>query len=187
MSVSTNDLKNGMTRELDGELWTVLDFLHHKPGKGQAVVRTKLRNVKTGAVLDRTFKHDEKVGLAILEKSEMQYLYREGDSYVFMDSGTYEQHHVPAAVVGDAANYLTEGFSPVVSMYGGNAIGVELPAAVVLKVARSDPGVKGDRASGAMKPATLETGLTVQVPLFVEEGDRVKVDTRTGQYLTREK
>ncbi len=187
MSVSTNDLKNGMTLELDGELWTVLDFLHHKPGKGQAVVRTKLRNVKTGAVLDRTFKHDEKVGLAILEKSEMQYLYREGDSYVFMDSGTYEQHHVPAAVVGDAANYLTEGFSPVVSMYGGNAIGVELPAAVVLKVARSDPGVKGDRASGAMKPATLETGLTVQVPLFVEEGDRVKVDTRTGQYLTREK
>jgi len=187
VSVSTNDLKNGMTLELDGELWTVLDFLHHKPGKGQAVVRTKLRNVKTGAVLDRTFKHDEKVGLAILEKSEMQYLYREGDSYVFMDSGTYEQHHVPAAVVGDAANYLTEGFSPVVSMYGGNAIGVELPAAVVLKVARSDPGVKGDRASGAMKPATLETGLTVQVPLFVEEGDRVKVDTRTGQYLTREK
>ena len=187
MSVSTNDLKNGMTLELDGELWTVLDFLHHKPGKGQAVVRTRLRNVKTGAVLDRTFKHDEKVGLAILEKSEMQYLYREGDSYVFMDSDTYEQHHVPAAVVGDAANYLTEGFSPVVSMYEGNAIGVELPAAVVLKVARSDPGVKGDRASGAMKPATLETGLTVQVPLFVEEGDRVKVDTRTGQYLTREK
>jgi len=187
VSVSTNDLKNGMTLELDGDLWTVLDFLHHKPGKGQAVVRTRLRNVKTGAVLDRTFKHDEKVGLAILDKSEMQYLYREGDSYVFMDNGTYEQHHVPAAVVGDAANYLTEGFSPVVSMYGGNAIGVELPAAVVLKVTRSDPGVKGDRASGAMKPATLETGLTVQVPLFVEEGDRVKVDTRTGQYLTREK
>src|SRR5205823_12350468 len=138
VSVSTNDLKNGMTLELDGDLWTVLDFLHHKPGKGQAVVRTRLRNVKTGAVLDRTFKHDEKVGLAILDKSEMQYLYREGDSYVFMDNGTYEQYHVPAAVVGDAANYLTEGFSPVVSMYGGNAIGVELPAAVVLKVTRSD-------------------------------------------------
>jgi len=187
VSVSTNDLKNGMTLELDGELWTVLDFLHHKPGKGQAVVRTKLRNVKSGAVLDRTFKHDEKVGLAILEKSEMQYLYREGDSYVFMANDTYEQHHVPAAVVGDAANYLTEGFSPVVSMYEGNAIGVELPAAVVLGVTKSDPGVKGDRASGAMKPATLETGITLQVPLFVEEGDRVKVDTRTGQYLTREK
>jgi elongation factor P len=187
MSVSTNDLKNGMTLELDGQLWTVLDFLHHKPGKGQAVVRTRLRNVKSGAVLDRTFKHDEKVGLAILEKREMQYLYREGDSFVFMDNDTYEQHHVPVPVVGDAANYLTEGFSPVVSMYEGNAIGVELPAAVVLNVTKSDPGVKGDRASGAMKPATLETGITVQVPLFVEEGDRVKVDTRTGQYLTREK
>ena len=187
MSVSTNDLKNGMTLELDGHLWTVLEFLHHKPGKGQAVVRTKLRNVKTGAVLERTFKSDEKVGLALLEKREMQYLYREGDAFVFMDTETYEQHSVPTGVAGDSAGYLSEGSTAVVPMYEGNAISVELPAAVVLRVARTDPGVKGDRVSGALKPATLETGIGVQVPLFVEEGDRVKVDTRTGQYLTREK
>jgi elongation factor P len=187
MSVSTNDLKNGMTLELDRELWTVLDFLHHKPGKGQAVVRTKLRNLRTGAVLERTFRADEEVGLAILEKRGMQYLYRDGDDLVFMDAETYEQHSVPAQVVGDAASYLTEGFSPIVSLYEGTPLSVELPAAVVLTVASTDPGVKGDRVSGAMKPATLETGLTVQVPLFVDAGDRVKVDTRTGQYLTREK
>ena len=187
MSVSTNDLKNGMTLELDGDLWTVLDFLHHKPGKGQAVVRTKLRNVRSGAVLERTFKADEKVGLAILDKRAMQYLYREGDSLVFMDTETYEQSSVPADVVGDADRYLTEGFTPIVSMYEGTPIAVELPASVVLTVSKTDPGVKGDRVSGALKPATLETGLTVQVPLFVAEGDRVKVDTRTGEYLTREK
>ena len=187
MSVSTNDLKNGMTLELDGQLWTVLDFLHHKPGKGQAVVRTKLRNVKTGAVLDRTFKHDEKVGLAILEKKEMQYLYRDGDNLVFMDTDTYEQHPVPAEVAGDAVKYLTEGFTPIVALYEGSAISVEMPASVVLAVTQTDPGVKGDRVSGALKPATLETGITVQVPLFIEAGDRLKVDTRTGEYLTREK
>jgi elongation factor P len=187
MSVSTNDLKNGMTLDLDGQLWTVLDFLHHKPGKGQAVVRTKLRNVRTGAVLDRTFRHDEKVGLAILEKKEMQYLYRDGNNLVFMDTESYEQHPVPSEIAGDAVRYLTEGFAPIVSMYEGAAISVELPAAVVLRVTQTDPGVKGDRVSGALKPATLETGITVQVPLFVDEGDRVKVDTRTGEYLTREK
>jgi len=187
MSVSTNDLKNGMTLQLDGELWTVLDFLHHKPGKGQAVVRTKLRSVKTGNVLDRTFRADEKVGLAILEKREMQYLYREGDAFVFMDTKTYEQTAVPEQVAGDAARYLREGATGIVAMYEGNPISVELPAAAVLAVSKTDPGLKGDRVSGAMKPATLETGITVQVPLFVEEGDRVKVDTRTGEYLTREK
>jgi len=187
MSVSTNDLKNGMTLELDGQLWTVLDFLHHKPGKGQAVVRTKLRNVKSGAVLDRTFKHDEKVGLAILEKKDMQYLYLDGDNLVFMDTETYEQHPVSTEVAGNAVKYLTEGFTAVVSLYEGNAIGVELPAAVTLRVTQSDPGMRGDRVSGALKPATPETGITVQVPLFVEEGDRVKVDSRTGEYLTREK
>ena len=187
MSVSTNDLKNGMTLQLDGTLWTVLDFQHHKPGKGQAVVRTKLRNVKTGAVQDRTFKADEKVGLAIVERREMQFLYREGDHLVLMDNRSYEQTHVPLEVVGDAAKYLVEGQSALVPTYEGNAIGVELPAAVALAVTETEPGVKGDRVSGAMKPATLETGITVQVPLFVEQGDRVKVDTRTGQYLTREK
>ena len=187
MSVSTNDLKNGMTLNVNGQLWTVLGFQHHKPGKGQAVVRTKLRNVKSGAVQERTFKADEKVGLAIVERKEMQYLYREGDSLVMMDSRSYEQVHVPQEVAGEATQYLVEGASATVPMYEGTAIGVELPAAVVLRVTKADPGVKGDRVSGAMKPATLETGITVQVPLFVEEGDGVKVDTRTGEYLTREK
>jgi elongation factor P len=187
VSVSTNDLKNGMTLRVDGQLWTVLGFQHHKPGKGQAVVRTKLRNVMSGSVQDRTFKADEKVGLAIVERHEMQYLYREGDHLVMMDNQTYEQHHVPAALVEDALKYLVVGAAALVPMHEGTAIGLELPAAVPLLVAKADPGVKGDRVSGAMKPATLETGLTVQVPLFVEEGDRVKVDTRTGEYLTREK
>jgi elongation factor P len=187
VSVSTNDLKNGMTLQLEGELWTVLDFLHHKPGKGQAVVRTKLRNVKTGNVLDRTFRADEKVGLAIVEKQDMQFLYRDGSDFVFMNTSTYDQITVPDQVAGDAAKYLSEGANAVVAVYEGNAISVELPAAVILSVTKTDPGVKGDRVSGALKPATLETGITVQVPLFVEESDRVKVDTRTGEYLTREK
>jgi elongation factor P len=187
MSVSTNDLKNGMTLRLDGELWTVLDFLHHKPGKGQAVVRTKLRNMKTGNVLDRTFRADEKVGLAIVEKQDMQYLYRDGTDFVFMNTSSYDQITVPDQVARDASKYLSEGAGAVVAVYEGNAISVELPAAVILSVTKTDPGVKGDRVSGALKPATLETGITVQVPLFVEEGDRVKVDTRTGEYLTREK
>lgn len=186
MNVSTNDLKTGMTLELEGQLWTVLEFLHHKPGKGQAVVRTKLRNVKSGAVLDRTFRADEKVGLAIVDRRDMQYLYREGDHLVLMDGETYEQTHVPVDVVGGAIRYLVEGVTVTVPTYGGKPIGVDLPAAVVLSVTETEPGVKGDRVSGAMKPATLETGIRVQVPLFVGEGDRVKVDTRSGEYLTRE-
>jgi elongation factor P len=187
MSVSTNDLKNGMTLELEGQLWTVLFFQHHKPGKGQAVVRTKLRNVKTGAVQERTFKADEKVGLAIVERREMQHLYREGDHLVLMDTETYEQQHVPVEVAGDALKYLVEGSTALVPMHEGTPIGVEVPTAVSLRVTRAEPGIKGDRVSGAMKPATLETGITVQVPLFVEVGDRVRVDTRSGDYLTREK
>jgi elongation factor P len=187
VSVSTNDLKNGMTLELDGVLWQVLGFQHVKPGKGHAFVRTKLRNVKTGSVQDRTFKADEKVGLAIVDRREMQYLYREGDHLVMMDNETYEQLHVPVEVAGDATGYLVEGASAMVPLHEGLALGVELPAAVVLAVTASDPGVKGDRVSGALKPATLETGISVQVPLFVEPGDRIRVDTRSGQYLTREK
>ena len=187
MSVSTNDLKNGMTLNVDGQLWTVLQFLHHKPGKGQAVVRTKLRNVKSGAVQERTFKADEKVGLAIVDRREMQYLYREGDHLVLMDNESYEQTHVPLDVVGDASKYLVEGATCQVPTYEGTPIGVEVPAAVTLAVTKTEPGVKGDRVSGAMKRATLETGITVQVPLFVEEGERVRVDTRSGEYLTREK
>jgi len=187
VSVSTNDLKRGMTLEFDGALFQVIEFQHVKPGKGGAFVRTKLRNLKTGAVIDRTFNAGVNVGLAIVERKEMQYLYRDGADFVFMDTASYEQHHVPSTVVGDAAGYLTEGASAIVPMHEGSAIGVELPASVVLRVAQTDPGVRGDRVSGALKPATLETGLVVQVPLFVEEGDHVKVDTRSGEYLTREK
>ena len=187
MSVSTNDLKRGMTLDLDGTLFQIIDFQHVKPGKGGAFVRTKLRNVKTGSVVDRTFNAGVNVGLAIVERKDMQYLYRDGDDFVFMDTDTYDQHQVAASVVGDAASYLTEGMTAVVPVHDGNAIGTELPASVVLRVTQTDPGVKGDRVSGALKPATLETGLVVQVPLFLEEGDLVKVDTRTGQYLTREK
>jgi elongation factor P len=187
VSVSTNDFKRGMTLDLDGTLFQVLEFQHVKPGKGGAFVRTKLRNLKSGSVVDRTFNAGVNVGLAIVERKEMQYLYRDGDDFVFMNTESYDQHHVPSAVVGDAASYLTEGATANVSMHEGNAIGVELAASVVLRVSRTDPGVKGDRVSGALKRATLETGLLVQVPLFVEEGDSVKVDTRSGQYLTREK
>ena len=186
MSVSTNALKNGMTLNLEGTLFSVIEFQHVKPGKGGAFVRTKLRNVKTGGVVDKTFRADEKVGLAIVERSDMQYLYREGDDFVFMDTSTYDQHHVPGVVVGDMSNYLTESAMATVAMYEGAALSIELPASVVLGVRKTDPGVKGDRVSGALKAATLETGYTVQVPLFVNEGDRVKVDTRTGSYLSRE-
>jgi elongation factor P len=187
MSVSTNDLKRGMTLDLEGTLFQIVEFQHVKPGKGGAFVRTKLRNMRTGAVIERTFNAGVNVGLAIVERKDMQYLYRDGNDFVFMDSASYEQHPVPAALVGDAANYLTEGSTAVVAMHGGNAIGIELPASVVLRVTKADPAVRGDRVSGALKAATLETGLVVQVPLFVEEGDLVKVDTRSGDYLTREK
>jgi elongation factor P len=187
VSVSTNDLKRGMTLDLDGTLFQIIEFQHVKPGKGGAFVRTKLRNVRSGAVIERTFNAGVNVGLAIVERKEMQFLYRDGNDFVFMDSGTYDQHAVPGAVVGDAANYVTEGSTAIIAMHGGNAIGIELPASVVLRVTHTDPGVKGDRVSGALKAATLETGLVVQVPLFVEEGDLVKVDTRSGEYLTREK
>jgi elongation factor P len=187
VSVSTNDLKRGMTLDLEGTLFQVIEFQHVKPGKGGAFVRTKLRNVKSGAVVDRTFNAGVDIGLAIVERREMQYLYRDGNDFVFMDADTYDQHQVPSDIVGDVAGYLTEGSTAIVAMHGGLAIGVELPASVVLKVTQTDPGVRGDRVSGALKPATLETGMVVQVPLFVEEGDQVKVDTRSGEYLTRVK
>ena len=187
MSVNTNDLRRGMTLDLDGQLYQVVEFQHVKPGKGGAFVRTKLRNVRSGGVVDRTFNAGVDVGLAIVDRREMQYLYRDGDDFVFMDAETYEQHHVPRGAVGDAANYLTEGASAVLAMHDGNPIGVELPTSVTLRIADTEPGVKGDRVGGAMKPATLETGLVVQVPLFVEQGELVKVDTRSGEYLTRAK
>jgi len=185
MSISTNDLKNGMALNLPEGLVTVVEFQHVKPGKGGAFVRTKLKNVRNGAVLDRTFRADEKVALAVIDKREMQFLYREGTDYVFMDNETYDQLHVPADGIGNAVNYLKEGDSAVLPMYQDEIIGVELPAAVELEVADTEPGMQGDRVSGARKPATLETGFVVQVPLFVNVGDRVKVDTRSGEYLSR--
>lgn len=187
MSVSTNDLKNGMTLELDGTLFQVVEFQHVKPGKGGAFVRTKLRNLKTGSVVERTFNAGVKVGLAIVERKEMQYLYRDGEHFTFMDVESYEQLPVESAVVGDVANYLAEGTSAQVAVHQGVAIGVELPASVALTVTQTQPGVKGDTRTNAMKPATLETGHVVQVPLFVEEGERVKVDTRSGAYMERVK
>jgi elongation factor P len=185
MSISTNDLKNGMSLNLPEGLMTVVEFQHVKPGKGGAFVRTKLKNYKTGAVLDRTFRADEKVPLAVIDKREMQYLYREGQSLVFMDSESYDQLHVEADLLGDAVQYLKEGDSAVLPIYEDQVVGVELPAAVELTVADTEPGVQGDRVSGARKSATLETGLVVQVPLFIEPGETVKVDTRSGEYLAR--
>jgi elongation factor P len=185
MSISTNDLKNGMALDLPEGLMTVVEFQHVKPGKGGAFVRTKLKNVRTGAVLDRTFRADEKVQHAVIDKREMQYLYREGSDYVFMDNESYEQLHVAASTLGDATNYLKEGDAAVLPMYQGEIVGVDLPAAVELVVVETEPGIQGDRVSGARKPATMETGLVVQVPLFVEQGQKLKVDTRTGEYLAR--
>jgi elongation factor P len=185
MSISTNDLKNGMALDLPEGLMTVVEFQHVKPGKGGAFVRTKLKNYRSGAVIDRTFRADEKVPLAVIDKREMQFLYREASDYVFMDNDTYEQLHVPPDSLGDAVKYLKEVDTAILPMYKDEIVGVDLPAAVELEVTQTEPGIQGDRVSGARKPATLETGITVQVPLFVETGERIKVDTRTGEYLTR--
>jgi len=185
VSISTNDLKNGMALDLPEGLMTVVEFQHVKPGKGGAFVRTKLKNARTGAVLDRTYRADEKLPLAVIDKREMQFLYREGTDYVFMDNETYEQLHVPPENVGAAVNFLKEGDTAVLPMYNDAVIGVDLPAAVELEVKDTEPGIQGDRVSGARKPATLETGLVVQVPLFVNPGEQIKVDTRTGEYLSR--
>ena len=187
MSVSTNELKNGMTLELDGTLFQIIEFQHVKPGKGGAFVRTKLRNVKTGAVAEKTFNAGVKVGLAIVERKDMQYLYADGIGFVFMDLDTYDQVHVSEQLMGDAAGYLVEGGQAQVSLHDGVPIAVDLAASMVLTITKTDPGVKGDTRTGAYKPATLETGLVVQVPLFVEEGEKVKVDTRSGEYIERVK
>jgi elongation factor P len=185
MAVTTNDLRNGMTLDLPDGLFAVVEFQHVKPGKGGAFVRTKLKNVRTGAVLERTFRADERVEQAIVDKREMQLLYRDGTDYVFMDISSYDQLHVSPAALGDASQYIKEGDNAVLQMYAGEIVGVDLPAAVELSVAETEPGVQGDRVSGARKPATLETGLVVQVPLFVNPGERIKVDTRSGEYITR--
>lgn len=184
-TITTNDLKNGMALDLDEGLFEVVEFQHVKPGKGGAFVRTTLKNVRTGAVVDRTFRGGEKVERAIIDKREMQYLYRDGDDYVFMDNANYEQLTVGKGQLGPSVSFLIESANAVLEMYDDEIVGVDLPAAVELSIAETEPGVQGDRVSGARKPATLETGLVVQVPLFVNPGDRVKVDTRTGDYITR--
>jgi elongation factor P len=184
-ATTTNDLKKGMTLDLPEGLFQVVDFQHVKPGKGGAFVRTTLRNVRTGNSLDKTFRADERVEQAVVEKNEMQFLYRDGEDYVFMDNTTYEQTHVGPAALGGAANYVVEGSTVQLHFYKDEIVGTELPAAVDLAVTETEPGIQGDRVSGARKPATLETGLVVQVPLFVNEGERIKVDTRSGEYLAR--
>ena len=185
MAITTNDLKNGMSLNLSEGLYQVVEFQHVKPGKGGAFVRTTLRNVRTGAQLDKTFRAGEKVEQAMIDKREMQYLYNDGHDYVFMDTETYDQLQVAPASLGSAADYLRETDNAVLQMYGTEIVGVDLPAAVELTVTETEPGIQGDRVSGARKPATLETGKVVQVPLFVNIGDKLRVDTRSGDYITR--
>jgi len=182
---TTNDLKNGMTLSIDGQLWNVVEFQHVKPGKGGAFVRTKLKNVMSGKVVDRTFNAGVKVDVANVDKREMQYLYREGDDFVFMDTQDYDQPRIPAQTVGDGASYLLEEQTVTVAFNDGVALYVELPPAVELTVSQTEPGLQGDRSTGGTKPATLETGAQIQVPLFITTGEKVRVDTRTGDYLGR--
>jgi elongation factor P len=182
---TTNDLKNGLVLRIDGQLWAVVEFQHVKPGKGGAFVRTKLKNVLSGKVVDRTFNAGVKVETANVDKRTMQYLYRDGDDWVFMDVATYDQLHVPDATVGDAADYMLENQEAVVATNEGTPLYVELPASEELEITYTEPGLQGDRSTGGTKPATLETGATMNVPLFIESGTRVKVDTRDGSYLGR--
>jgi elongation factor P len=182
---TTNDLKNGLVLNIDGQLWTVVEFQHVKPGKGGAFVRTTLKNVLSGKVVDRTFNAGTRVDTANVDKRSMTYLYREGDDFVFMDGETFDQVSVPVATLGDGANYLLENAEAVVAVHDGVPLYVELPVSVELVVSHTDPGVQGDRSTGGTKPATLETGGQIQVPLFVGTGERVKVDTRDGRYLGR--
>ncbi len=184
-TISMSDINNGMTVNLPEGLFKIVDFQHVKPGKGGAFVRTKLKNVRNGAVVDRTYRADEKLEQAIIEKREMQFLYRDGEEYVFMDTGTYDQRNLTSAVLGEATGFLKESDNAIIQTYGDEVVGVDLPASVELTVTETEPGVQGDRVSGARKPATLETGHVLQVPLFVNQGDRIKVDTRSGDYITR--
>ncbi|MEN0128166.1 MAG: elongation factor P [Brevundimonas sp.] len=182
---TTNDLKNGTVLKIDGQLWTVIEFQHVKPGKGGAFVRTKLKNVLSGKVVDRTFNAGLKVETANVDKRDMQYLYKDGSDYVFMDTDTYDQVHISEAVVGDAANFMLENQSAMVATNEGVPLYIELPLSVVLEVTYTEPGLQGDRSSAGTKPATLETGYEIQVPLFLEANTKVKVDTRDGSYLGR--
>jgi len=183
--ISTNDFKTGLTIELEGDVYTVVEFQHVKPGKGSAFVRTKLKNRRTGAVVERTFRAGEKVPKAHIEKRQMQYLYNEGDMYTFMDTENYEQIALNVDQLDDAMKYLKENMNIDILFYQGKPMGVELPNTVVLKVIETEPGVRGDTATGASKTAKLETGATVLVPLFVNVGDELIIDTRTGEYVQR--
>ncbi|MFC0435867.1 elongation factor P [Kutzneria buriramensis] len=182
---TTNDLKNGLVLSLDNGLWTVVAFQHVKPGKGGAFVRTTLKHVLTGKVVDRTFNAGTKVDTATVDKRGMTYLYKDGADFVFMDGDTYDQMTIPAATVGDAANYMLENTEAVVAVHEGVPLFIELPTSVELVIQHTDPGLQGDRSTGGTKPATLETGAEIQVPLFVTTGEKVKVDTRDGRYLGR--
>jgi elongation factor P len=182
---TTNDLKNGMVLNLDGQLWSVTWFQHHKPGKGGAVVRTKLKNIESGKTVDKTFNADVKVEIANVDKRTMQYLYNDGTSYVFMDNTTYEQLEVPPEIVDDAKNFLLENQDAIVATNEGRVLYVELPASVELLVEYTEPGLQGDRSTGGTKPAKLETGHTINVPLFITTGEKIKVDTRDSSYLGR--
>ena len=182
---TTNDLKNGLVLNLDGELWSVVEFQHVKPGKGPAFVRTKLKNVLSGKVVDKTFNADVKVETANVDKRQMSYLYNDGESFVFMDSETYDQLHLSPGVVGDAANFMLENTDAIVAMHEGTPLYLELPTSVELQIEYTEPGLQGDRSTGGTKPARLETGYEIAVPLFITTGEKVKVDTRDGSYLGR--
>ena len=182
---TTNDIKNGSVLDLDGNLWSIVEFQHVKPGKGGAFVRTKMKNVLTGKVVDRTFNAGAKVDFATVDRREMQYLYKDGDDFVFMDTDTYDQVTILADTVADASKYLLEGAKAVIAFYDGTPLFVELPASVILEITYTEPGLQGDRSTGGTKPATVETGAQIPVPLFVNQGEKIKVDTREGSYLGR--
>ncbi|MGV8875936.1 MAG: elongation factor P [Rhodoglobus sp.] len=182
---STADIKNGIVLNMDGGLWTVIEFQHVKPGKGGAFVRTKVKNVRTGKTVDRTFNAGARIETETVDRSEFQYLYKEGENFVFMNTSDYDQITVSAAAVGDAANFMLENQNVTIALHNGEPLYVELPASVVLEITYTEPGLQGDRSTGGSKPATVETGYQIQVPLFLEQGTRVKVDTRDGSYLGR--
>ncbi|MEH2241957.1 elongation factor P [Nostoc sp.] len=184
--ISSNDFRPGVSIVLDGSVWRVLEFLHVKPGKGSAFVRTKLKNVQSGSVMEKTFRAGETVPQATLEKSTMQHTYKEGDEFVFMDMETYEEGRLTRTQIGDRVKYLKEGMEAEVIRWGEQVLGVELPKSVVLEIIQTDPGLKGDTATGGSKPATLETGAIVMVPLFISQGERIRVDTQEDKYISRE-
>ena len=182
---TTNDLKNGMTLDLDGQLWTVVEFQHVKPGKGPAFVRTKMRQVLTGKVVEKTFNAGVKVEIAVVEKRDMQYLYKDGDDFVFMDLQSFDQMTIPAAVVGDAVDYLLENAEVIVAIHEGNPLYIEMPASVELLITYTEPGFKGNTVSNAYKDATLENGTNIKVPPFIKIGDIIKVNTETEEYVSK--